>query len=137
MRRRDFRGQKECTGVWLDIKVRIWRREVGWKIEGSRRFYKTGVSDVEHCGKRPRLTVIRRVFDGGEGEIRGGRVERSRERGLSVASLSGVDAAENGGDALGFDMFGVELGASSLRGLSALNGRALEHSELQRCMRRK
>lgn len=71
--------------------------------------------------------MISRVFDAGEGEIRDGTVERSRERGLSVASVSGVDAAEDGGDALEFDMFGVELGASNLPGLRALNGRALGH----------
>lgn len=38
MRRKDFRGEKEWSGVLLEIRVRIWRSEVGWKITGSRRF---------------------------------------------------------------------------------------------------
>lgn len=54
---------------------------------------------------------MRRVFDGGEGETKDGTVEISRERGLSVASIIGVDAAEDGGDALGFDMFAFGLRA--------------------------
>lgn len=55
---------------------------------------------VEYEGGGRGLTVIRRVFDGGEGSIRGGRVERSSER-VSLALLDvGLDDDDVGGDAL-------------------------------------
>ena len=41
---------------------------------------------------------MRRVFDGGEGLIRGGIVERSRERGEVVPLDIGLDWADAGGD---------------------------------------
>ena len=80
MRRKDFRGEKEWRGVWFEMRVRIWRREVGWKIEGSRRL------------------VIRSVFEGGEGIIRGGTSERSRERGVRVPFDAGLESGDDGGD---------------------------------------
>lgn len=80
MRRNDFRGEKEWRGVWLEMRVRIWRREVGWKIEGSRRL------------------VIRRVFEGGEGDMRGGTAERSRESGVRDPFDSGLDLGDVGGE---------------------------------------
>lgn len=107
MRRKDFRGENECRGVWLEIRVRIWRREVGWKIAGSRRFCWGGEEELVRVyvwGEGAELTVIKRVFEGGDGEIRDGSAERSRERGVPVDSVSGVDAAEDGGDALGSDI---------------------------------
>lgn len=39
MRRRDFRGEKEWREAWESMRVRISWRQVGWKIEGSRRFW--------------------------------------------------------------------------------------------------
>ncbi len=39
MRRRDFRGEKEWRGAWESMRVWISWRQVGWKIEGSRRFW--------------------------------------------------------------------------------------------------
>lgn len=47
---------------------------------------------------------MRRVFEGGEGEIRGGIAERSSERGVSVGFLPGLDAADDGGEALRSDI---------------------------------
>ncbi len=40
-----------------------------------------------------------RVFEGGEGVVREGTEERSRERGLLVALVCGVDVSDKGGDA--------------------------------------
>ena len=80
IRRNDFKGEKECRGVWLETRVRIWSREVGLKMEGSRRL------------------VIRRVFEGGEGDMRRGRAERSSERGVRVPLDSGLDFGDDGGE---------------------------------------
>lgn len=60
----------------------------GWKGQGS---------------EEQKPTVMRRVFDGGEGVIKGGREERSRERGVWVPFDMDVDGgladdAEAGGD---------------------------------------
>ena len=38
MRRRDFRGEKECRGAVWERRVRMVSRWVGWKMLGSRRF---------------------------------------------------------------------------------------------------
>lgn len=53
-----------------------------------------------------------RVFEGGEGVIRDGTAERSRERGLLVALVSGVDATVKGGDAFRADMLIGRRGSS-------------------------
>lgn len=47
---------------------------------------------------------MRRVFEGGEGVIKDGTAERSRERGLLMAFISGVDVTDKGGDAFRADM---------------------------------
>lgn len=62
MRRKDFRGLKVCTGA-CSLR-RLWRavRVLAVKISGAWRL------------------VTRRVLDGGEGCIKGGRVDRSMER---------------------------------------------------------
>ena len=49
-------------------------------------------------------TVMRRVFDGGEGLINGGMVERSKDRGGLVALDCGLDWADVGGDTLAVGM---------------------------------
>lgn len=69
--------------------MRIWRSEVGWKIEGSWR------------------SVIKRVFDGAEGDVRGGMSERSRERGRSVRLGSGNVGGDEGGETLWSNMFAL------------------------------
>jgi hypothetical protein len=63
---KDLRGEKEFRGTGWER--RSWRREsvAGWKVVGALRL------------------VIRRVFEGGEGVMSGGRLERSRERGVWV-----------------------------------------------------
>jgi len=43
-------------------------------------------------------TVIMRVFEGGEGCVSGGRVERSRERGVGVLCVGGLAEGEVGGE---------------------------------------
>lgn len=58
-------------------------REAGWKIVGSFSW------------------VIRRVLDGGEGWVSGGRVERSRERGEAERRWEtdlGEEVVEGGGE---------------------------------------
>jgi len=67
-----------------------------------------------------RLTVMRRVLDGGEGSMRGGRVERSRER-VSLALLEmGLDDDDDdvGGDAFCIAMIagGVSRGSCGNKG---------------------
>lgn len=65
-----------------------WRmvaREAGWKIVGEFSW------------------VIRRVFEGGEGVVKGGRVERSRFRGEAerrweTVGIWGEEVVEVGGD---------------------------------------
>ena len=59
MRRSDFSGEKECRGACCERRSRIVWRVGGVKMEGFWRL------------------VIRRVFVGGEGTIRGGREVRS------------------------------------------------------------
>lgn len=43
-----------------------------------------------------------RVFDGGEGWIRAGTAERSRERGVSVPFETGLEDGEAGGEVFGW-----------------------------------
>lgn len=62
MRRREGSGEKEFRGATEVIVSRILLIKGGWKRVRSRRL------------------VIRRVFVGGVGVVRGGRLERSRER---------------------------------------------------------
>lgn len=62
MRRREGSGEKEFKGATEVIVSRILLIKGGWKRVRSRRL------------------VIRRVFVGGVGVVRGGRLERSRER---------------------------------------------------------
>ena len=52
---------------------------------------------------------MRRVFDGGDGLIRGGIDERSRESGVCVPLEAGLEDCETGGEVLPFDMV-VTLG---------------------------
>jgi len=48
-----------------------------------------------------------RVFEGGEGCVRGGRVERSRERGVGVLCVGGLAEGEVGGEVWGAGMVAV------------------------------
>lgn len=70
---------------------------MGWKIEGSWRFW-GGVSDDHSGNSGCWLTVMRRVFDGGEGLIKGGTAERSSDIGVLVPRDSGLEGAEFGGE---------------------------------------
>ena len=68
------------------------------------------VGRVTGCCGRATGTVMRRVFDGGEGVISGGRAERSRESGVWVLSGIEVDVGlpdgEAGGDVSWADIVG-------------------------------
>jgi len=78
-RRREGRGEKEFRGVGWERRSESLERVVGWKVEGELRF------------------VIRRVLEGGEGVIRGGREERERERGVWVPFDGGEEEEEGEG----------------------------------------
>lgn len=106
MRRRDFRGAQEWRGAdWL-IRSRIVRRWVGWKMAGSWRFCEDGgVSGGRGWRtETSELTVMSRVFEGGDGLIKGGIDERSRDSGVCVPLDAGLDDCEIGGEVLPFDM---------------------------------
>lgn len=62
IRRREGRGEKEFSGATAVIWARIEASDVGWKRKRSCR------------------SVIRSVFEGGEGCESGGRLDRSRVR---------------------------------------------------------
>ncbi len=78
MRCMDFKGEKELSGAMSLMCWRMVARLAGWKILGSSR------------------RVIRRVLLGGAGWTRGGREERSRERGERdrFAERFGVERGE-------------------------------------------
>ncbi len=48
------------------------------------------------------LTVMRRVFDGGDGLIKGGIDERSSDSGVCVPFDAGLEDCETGGESLSF-----------------------------------
>lgn len=52
--------------------------------------------------------MIIRVLDGGEGCIRGGTAERSRERGVSVPFAMGLEDGEVGGELICWGVMIVE-----------------------------
>lgn len=86
MRWKERRGEKEFRGWGVERRDFIFSRVAGWKVEGELRF------------------VMRRVLEGSRGVMRGGRSERSRERG-SVGGGSwdgvwerGVCEGDAGGD---------------------------------------
>lgn len=84
IRAMDLRGEKELRGARESMCWRIVAREAGWKILGS-------VS-----------LVIRRVLEGGAGEMRPGREVRSIERGERERFFDrppGEEVAETGGEA--------------------------------------
>ena len=54
------------------------------------------------------LTVIIRVFDGGEGWMRGGTAERSREKGVSVPFETGLEDGDVGGEVFCWAVMVVE-----------------------------
>lgn len=62
MRRKEGSGEKEFRAATEVIWLRIASRDDGWKRYRSFK------------------SVMRRVFDGGDGEESGGRLDRSRER---------------------------------------------------------
>lgn len=81
MRRRDFSGEKAWSGALVSIRERTSARVEGVKMSAERRF------------------VMRSVFVGGEGVIRGGRVLRSSWSGvLSAGDVEGDAFAEVGGE---------------------------------------
>lgn len=83
MRAMPLSGEKELRGAIEFMCCLIVAREAGWKILGS-------VS-----------LVMRRVFDGGAGEIRPGTEERSSDSGdldLFFDREPGEDVAEVGGE---------------------------------------
>ena len=58
----------------------------------------------EHMSRKSVLTVMRRVLDGGEGLIKGGIEERSRESGVRVPLNLGLEDCETGGEVPSFAM---------------------------------
>lgn len=83
MRHRERRGEKELRGTGCERSSLIFESVAGWKLAVEMRF------------------VIRSVLDGGEGVIRGGREERSRESGVRMPFDSGeeeVEDEERGGE---------------------------------------
>ena len=86
-RRRDLRGEKEKGGERVVMCWRSKARLEGENISMSLRF------------------VIKRVFDGGDGSIRGGILERSRERGV----LRREEVREDGGEAVSVAMIRSEV----------------------------
>ena len=86
MRRKDLRGEKECSGAEALIRSRIWTRDGAEKIVGSWRL------------------VMRRVFDGGEGIISGGSEERSSVRGVDEGGEEGLFRSVAGGEMVVFAM---------------------------------
>lgn len=74
-------------------------RLLGSKISGSWRFYEVMLAvlgDGKRDSHRLPLTVIIRVFEGGDGSTRGGRLERSRESG----DFEPEDARERAGEGI-------------------------------------
>lgn len=71
--------------------------------------------------------MIIRVFDGGEGWIKGGTAERSRECGVSVPFETGLDDGEVGGEVFCWAVIFVEyillksIGGSAQRCLRVLD----------------
>lgn len=53
---------------------------------------------IDEGTTRRELTVMRRVFDGGEGLIKGGTAERSRDSGVLVPRDPGLEGDEFGGE---------------------------------------
>lgn len=88
MRRKDLRGEKAWRGAEESMRERIWERVAGEKMVGSWRL------------------VMRRVLEGGEGVMRGGREERSSVRGEVVAVEVGLVSAEVGGETV---VFGIVM----------------------------
>lgn len=80
IRAMDLSGENELRGAIELMCCLIVAIEAGWKILGS-------VS-----------LVIKRVFEGGAGEVRGGKELRSSERGDLGLLLPGDEVADVGGD---------------------------------------
>lgn len=78
-------------------------RVAGWKISGARRFW--GLSTLFYGWVSCKLTVIIRVFEGGEGSTSGGRSEKSRESGDLLLD----DARERDGEGRLACMFAVAI----------------------------
>jgi len=89
IRQRERRGEKELRGTGCERSSRILERVVGWKLAVELRF------------------VMRSVLDGGDGVIRGGREDRSRERGVWVPFDRGEGDGE--GEEMGGEMAAIFL----------------------------
>lgn len=78
----DLSGEKEFKGAMSLMCWRIVAMDAGWKILGSVR------------------RVMRSVFEGGEGDVRGGSVVRSSDKGLRDRFFDTEDgeAAVRGGE---------------------------------------
>ncbi len=61
-------------------------------------------------GGREAHTVMRRVFEGGDGWIKGGMLDRSRERDVREGFWCGVDEGDSGGEAAILCCVGVVVG---------------------------
>jgi hypothetical protein len=117
MRRKERRGEKECRGRG-EMEERVVcsvAREGGEKMRGLERFCGGAVSlsggFVGGEMGRGVSTVIMRVFEGGEGCVSEGRVERSRERGVGVLCVGGLAEGEVGGEVWGAGMVAVGEGS--------------------------
>jgi len=74
--RKDFKGAHEWIGAEESMSSRMVWRLSARKISGSERL------------------VMRRVFEGGVGWVRGGILERSRDRGVRGRDMRGDDRGE-------------------------------------------
>jgi len=110
MRRKERRGEKECRGrgeMEERVVCRV-EREGGEKMRGLERFcWGVRLVGTFLWGGGGGTTVIMRVFEGGEGCVRGGKIERSRERGVGVLCVGGLAEGEVGGEVWGAGMAAV------------------------------
>ena len=101
IRRKDFSGENECRGTCVVRSARIESRDEVVKSWDERRF--CGSSSAWRSGMMESLdlarTVMRRVLEGGEGCISGGRLDRSRVREVRLGFCDGLNEGESGGEA--------------------------------------
>lgn len=101
--RNERKGENEFSGTGRDSSSLIFSSVTGWKLAIELRFYLEG---IRGAGQQPYgegvRTVMRRVFEGGEGVINGGREERSSDSGVWVPfdmeADVGLEEEEVGGE---------------------------------------
>lgn len=101
MRRKDFSGENECRGTCVVRSARIESRDEVVKSWEERRFCESVLAWRRELkgGRDLARTVMRRVLEGGEGCISGGRLDRSRVREVRQGFCDGLNEGESGGEA--------------------------------------